>query len=68
MISVRQRGVMFVYACQDVYLALAEASVDLYHSLMYLFQALFDEENHISPVPIPAWPELAQLVSGEWRT
>ena len=40
---------MFVYACQDVYLALAGASVDLYHSLIYSFQALFDEENYISP-------------------
>ena len=64
MISVRQRDVMFVYACQDVYLALAGASVDLYHSLIFLFQALFDEENYISPVPVAAWPELARLVSG----
>ena len=45
MIGVRQRGVMFVYACQDVYLALAGASVDLYHARIYLFRAFYDEED-----------------------
>ena len=55
MISVRQRDVMFVHACQDMHLALAEASVDLFHARIYLFQALYEEAKHISPVPIPAW-------------
>ena len=67
MMSVRQRDAMFVHACQDMRLALAEASVDLYHVRIYLFRALYDEENHFSPVPIPAWPELAQLVSVVFR-
>ena len=55
MMSVRQRDAMFVHACRDTHLALAEASVDLYRARVYLFRALYEEENRISPAPIPAW-------------